>query len=953
MTNSMISLCESLGDISFLLDELRANDDCWLLDTSRQDKIACQRHTQSILLRVAAAGQAPGIPNASVHASRESKVSSKFPRTMAWLAGFSARSEGELGRSMLVRLKPHAQIYRHVDEGDYYRVRHRFHVILSSPAGCWLECGGQRVETGAGQVVWFDNKSPYEEGNPSGEWSVRMIVDILPPVQAPIPSPFKNFALMKAGVDVAPLLAEIDGQPEIWDADTRRQTNIHVQRETSNIPLRGASKPVPAEVNQINWHPSRRTPYADDCPRIYSWVEQFAGELGGGLSRVSVVRLNPHGRVYPHIDEGDYYKVRDRYHLVLRSPGGSAMNSGGEDVVFRDGELWWFNNKAIHDAFNPSDVGRIHVIFDVLPARPAAEFWPNLRASQNDHETPIPSTQSDPPPPDTRSGLAAVIRAVLAGGPTALAPGSPFGPGTGVVQVELRRSGRLVASGWSNGSDYWDGLCQVIRPLRQQRDAAAANELMLSLGSRSRELPLADEATWQRLEANHRRGLFGYEIRLASDPARFVLISPFDFVATNRSFNRILENSIAPWGLTQGDARAGGVTINEFETRRFRIDLRRDEAPVVPLARGTRLVPLAEITLASVTALRQLLADYLVRSVRGNGRMVYLYHPSRGSEDPTRTNAIRQWMATRALIRIGNGRRSSELLQTIRTNIDFNLKTMYAEEGDLGLIFEGEKVKLGALALAALALTESPFAAEFESVRDRLARTIDLLWGKDGAFRTFYRPSERNDCQNFYPGEALLFWANRIVAASDSALLARFHQSFRYYRTWHLANQNPAFIPWHTQAYCIVWEFTREPELVDAILAMNDWLLGVQQWETAPHPDCQGRFYDPSRPFGPPHASSTAVYLEGLADAFAVARRIGDHDRAGHYRSAILRGLRSLFQLTFKDDVDMFFISKRNAVRGGVQTSEYDNSIRVDNVQHALTAIDKILNVFNGDDYAS
>ena len=180
----------------------------------------------------------------------------------------------------------------------------------------------------------------------------------------------------------------------------------------------------------------------------------------------------------------------------------------------------------------------------------------------------------------------------------------------------------------------------------------------------------------------------------------------------------------------------------------------------------------------------------------------------------------------------------------------------------------------------------------------------------------------------------------------------RFHQSFKYYRAWHLENRNPAFIPWHTQAYCIVWELTREGELADAVFAMNDWLLGVQQWETAPHPDCQGRFYDPSRPFGPPHASSTAVYLEGLADAFALARTIGEHDRVDRYRTAILRGLRSLSQLTFKDDVDMFYIAKRDAVRGGVQTSEYDNAVRVDNVQHALTAIDKILKVFSAEDYS-
>jgi aspartyl/asparaginyl beta-hydroxylase (cupin superfamily) len=967
MTKPTLDLRETPEDLATLQDELRANADCWLLDTSRQDKIACQQDTQTIFLRVAATAQAPGIPNASIHSSRESKVSRRFPRMMAWLDNFANHLEGEPGRVMLVRLKPRGQIDRHIDRGDYYQVRHRFHVMLDAPEGCWLECGGERCATHTGQIIWFDNKCPYEEGNPSGEWSVRMIVDILPRARPPIPSRFRNFALMKAGVNVGPMLEEIDGQPQLWDADTRRQTNIHVQRETSSIPLRGALKPIPEGINQINWHPSCRTPHADRCPRIYSWVAQFVKELGGDLSRFSVVRLNPHGRVYPHIDEGDYYKVRDRYHLVLRSPGGSQMNSGSEEVVFRDGELWWFNNKAVHDAFNPSDEGRIHVIFDVLPPRPAP-FWAELEADAHDPIMPEESTSpssSDPTFNGDAIGtdrptalsplgaLSATVRAILAGR-TPEAGGPPIlGPGTGVVQVELRESGRLIGRGWAKGSDYWEGLCQALGALREQQGSTAANELMLSLGGASRELPLADETAWQRLESNRWRGLFGYEIRLVRDPSLVVLVSPFESIASNRSFIKILGQSIAPWGLSVEDARAGGVTLSEFETRRFRIDIARDDAPAVSLVRGTRLVPIEEVTLDSVARLQELLSDYLVRSVRADGRMVYLYHPSRGSEDRTRNNAIRQWMATRSLIRVWQRRGSNELLRIIRKNIDYNLKTMYAEEDEAGLILEKDKVKLGAVALAALALTESPFADELATVRDRLATTVDLLWRPDGAFRTFYRPAECNDCQNFYPGEALLFWAKRIVATRDPGLLARFQQSFRYYRGWHLENRNPALIPWHTQAYFIVWEMTREAELVDAVFAMNDWLLGVQQWETAPHPDCQGRFYDPSRPFGPPHASSTAVYLEGLADAVALARMIGERDRFDRYRTAILRGLRSLSQLTFKDDVDMFYVAKRDTVRGGVQTAEYDNAVRVDNVQHALTAIDKILKVLSAEDYCS
>ena len=890
MTKPTLDLRETPEDLAILQDELRANEDCWLLDTSRQDKIACQQETQTIFLRVAATAQAPGLPNASVHPSRNSKVSRRFPRMMAWLDHFSTLLEGELGRVMLVRLTPRGQIYRHIDRGDYYQVRHRFHVMLNSPEGCWLECGGERCATHTGQIVWFDNKCPYEEGNPTGEWSVRLIVDLLPKARPPIPSRFKNFALIKAGVDVGPMLEEIDGQPQLWDADTRRQTNIQVQRETSNIPLRGVLKPIPEGINQNNWHPNCRTPYADRCPRIYSWVEQFVKELGGDVSRISIVRLNPHGRVYPHIDEGDYYKVRDRYHLVLRSPGGSEMNSGGEEVVFRDGELWWFNNKAVHDAFNSSAEGRVHVIFDVLPSRPAP-FWADLEADAHDpiapssprrraHRTRPPTGRRDggtdrPAEVDPLGALSAAVRAILAGRTPAAGGPSLLGPGTGVVQVELRASGRLVGRGWSKGSDYWEGLCQALGTLRQQQGTTAANELMLSLGGRSCELPLADEAAWRRLESHRRRGLFGYEIRLVRDPALVVLVSPFEFDRQQPSVHQDAGPCDRALGLERGRSPSGGRHSQRVrdpalsDRPRARRRPRGAARPRDPAgsARGGHARLRGE---AARTPQR--LSRPLGPGRRADGLPVPS-QPRLRRPDPQQLHPAMDGHSlphpSLAAARIGRTAPDGPQEHRLQLGDDVCRRGRGRTDSREGQGQAGRR-RPGRTGAHRVAVRRRVRDGPRPPRNDRR-----LLWRQDGSFRTFYRPADRNDCQNFYPGEALLFWAKRIVATRDPAPLARFRQSFRYYRAWHLENRNPAFIPWHTQAYLIVWEMTREGELADAVFAMNDWLLGVQQWETAPHPDCQGRFYDPSRPFGPPHASSTAVYLEGLADAVALARMIG------------------------------------------------------------------------------
>lgn len=363
---------------------------------------------------------------------------------------------------------------------------------------------------------------------------------------------------------------------------------------------------------------------------------------------------------------------------------------------------------------------------------------------------------------------------------------------------------------------------------------------------------------------------------------------------------------------------------------------------------------MSDVTKSNVEVLGGLLGDWMVLAVHDDGRMTYIYWPSR-EEESDANNTIRQWMATVALARLAHARGDNrDLFELTKRNIQYNLRTFYHEEDRLGLIEYDGSVKLAAVALAALAIIEYPDRADFVQEEAALRRTVDDLWNTDGSFRTFYAPSDRNDNQNFYPGEALVLWARLYVEEHDRELLDRFLASFRYYRAWHLdeENRNPAFVPWHTQAYYQVWRETEDSELLSFIFEMNDWLLNVQQWKSAEYEDLKGQFYDPARAhFGPPHASSTGVYLEGLIDAYLAAKHVSDVTRAEHYRTVIRRGLRSVMQLQFVDEVDMFYVHDRRRVRGGLRTTVYNNHIRVDNVQHNLMAILKIVEAFGDEDF--
>lgn len=185
----------------------------------------------------------------------------------------------------------------------------------------------------------------------------------------------QHFKRMKAGVDPRPFLDEIAGVDGAWDVSTGRQDKIAVQREAKAIPLRGLRKSAIGGRKRRDVHESRWTTGSASFPLARAFLERFAEEQDAILARGKIVRLPAGRRVYPHVDQGEYYRARDRYHFVLRSAAGSWLRAADEEVRMQEGELWWFDNDQMHEACNDGDQDRIHVIFDMLPRARAEEVF--------------------------------------------------------------------------------------------------------------------------------------------------------------------------------------------------------------------------------------------------------------------------------------------------------------------------------------------------------------------------------------------------------------------------------------------------------------------------------------------------------------------------------------------------------------------------------------------------
>ena len=534
-----------------------------------------------------------------------------------------------------------------------------------------------------------------------------------------------------------------------------------------------------------------------------------------------------------------------------------------------------------------------------------------------------------------------VLASLLAGVPagltgSALAGAPPERPRRkpgGNTWFCLRQNGVPQQAGWIAGAPA-DRLRGLI-------GAHGDEVLEVCVADNFRDVPPSQFA---RVFQPRLRGIIGIEIEFRDEVLR---LAPTRMVAANLGFKRALERVLERHGASRAAFDAEG-RLRSFSARQYLLPPGAGARPV-DLFRGGTVVDPTD-TAAEARDRAAVLADgigaWMQQNLGADGSLPYKYWPSRGEISPA-DNAIRRFLTCSAIGRWGAFSGSAAMQEAGRRNLRFNMARYFRDLGDgRGVIAEPRWAKLGAAALAGLAILDNDAADEFAGELALLAAGVDSLADDDErGFRTFFYPASRDGQNwNFYSGEALLFWAEarrRGLPFAPSA--ERCRSVFERYRDTHRRNRNPAFVPWHTQACASLFAQTGDRAYAAFVLEMNDWLLPMQQWDGVA-PDLRGRFYDPQRPeFGPPHASSTAVYLEGLADAAPVARALGESRRAERYERAVRRGLRALRQLQFRDRRDMFYISRPERVRGALRAKAYDNAVRVDSAGHALAAAVKIL----------
>ena len=87
----------------------------------------------------------------------------------------------ELGRVLIVRLKPGGHVGEHIDEGVYADHYSRFHIAVTGEPGSTLTAGDEVQHFAPGEAWWFDHKAVHSADNQADTPRIHIIFDAVTP----------------------------------------------------------------------------------------------------------------------------------------------------------------------------------------------------------------------------------------------------------------------------------------------------------------------------------------------------------------------------------------------------------------------------------------------------------------------------------------------------------------------------------------------------------------------------------------------------------------------------------------------------------------------------------------------------------------------------------------------------------------------------------------------------
>ena len=395
---------------------------------------------------------------------------------------------------------------------------------------------------------------------------------------------------------------------------------------------------------------------------------------------------------------------------------------------------------------------------------------------------------------------------------------------------------------------------------------------------------------------------------------------------------------LARTGRLRGAAGAGGGwPLGKLRAYRFAASsFFTDGSEVVALYRGHRRFKKLDAGLLLASA--RMAGEYLRRSVGPEGKFVYIYRAAADTV-PDRYNLVRHAGAAYAMLELYGLTRDKALLAAAERAIGHLCKAVrpaLSEPQRAACVVEDDWAKLGGNALAVVALLEYQQATgdrRHLPLARRLGWWIRRCQDKTGRFavqKQAYTTGLVSDFVSiYYPGEAMLAMVRLGRADPTGPWLDVAERAAKYLIEVRDRRQPP---PDHWQLYALneLYRLRRKDAYVRQAMRLAQHIVEAQNREGI-YPDWRGSFYRP------PRSAPTATRMEGLCAAYQLAMAAGRSEQARSILRSIRLGVAFILQTQVRPETAMYLARPQRAL-GGVRKGLTSDSIRIDYVQHFISA---------------
>jgi orotate phosphoribosyltransferase/AMMECR1 domain-containing protein len=516
-----------------------------------------------------------------------------------------------------------------------------------------------------------------------------------------------------------------------------------------------------------------------------------------------------------------------------------------------------------------------------------------------------------------------ILRVLLHGGVEALAPlpAGLFPDELHSLYVSVYLDGKLRGCAGSEIDEPDRGIRTLVEAaLRDNRFAPAAEErpsrLAVTVSLLFNPLELGEMSAEEAAE----RVRLGKQALAVRQGSRYGMLLPF--VAVTDSLDGL--------GYALEVIDKAGITRAPYHWTRFDCATwLADERGVELLEYGFRSSAEARSFRETVRELAEWQCDYVARNLREEGGFYSLFEPFqnrlyRGHDAARGTHAA--WILAKAARVLKR--------QTARdgagTALDYYLAKLRETAEGLWLEDEDDPPSVAELSFLLLAITELDAGDSRRVTGPRLAAALWSRIDMHGRIAT-HRDSgaAADEFQDYFPGQVLFALAAAVLAGFTPKDEARIRRAFLYYRHRFRYERSFGQVSWLMQAGRSWWEVDGDAGWAGLVFEIADWIREFQL-------DKNGGFITGHQQDGPGY--TTAVYLEGVAAAAALADRMGDRRRYVDCMDACESGVRFLRELTIRPEHDAMLSSPGFAL-GGVRRSLAASEVRLDFVQHSLAAV--------------